>query len=120
MKVFKDQFVLSFRPETRFTYYVRGHFSNGDDDPDYSIFYFAISFFVFLFLGAIKHLFNWLSLLVGRLVCLSVTHSFDDQHVAPFWPTWPCYYEYVTKDVFHIAVEKFISADFRLDRVLSH
>ena len=38
---------------------------------------------VFLFLGATKHLYNWLCLLVGRLVCLSVTHSFDDQHVAP-------------------------------------
>ena len=22
---------------------------------------------------------------VGR-----VTHSFDDPHVAPYWPTWPC------------------------------
>ena len=29
--------------------------------------------------------------LVGLLVCLSVTHSFDDQHVAPYWPTWPCF-----------------------------
>ena len=25
------------------------------------------------------------------LVGLSVTHSFDDPHVAPYWPTWPCY-----------------------------
>ena len=23
---------------------------------------------------------------VGR-----VTHSFDDPHVAPYWPTWPCF-----------------------------
>ena len=47
------------------------------------------------FLGATKHLYNWLCPLVGRsvgrLVCLSVTHSFDDPHVAPYWPTWPCY-----------------------------
>ena len=31
---------------------------------------------------------------VGRSVGLSVfgvTHSFDDPHVAPYWPTWPCY-----------------------------
>ena len=28
---------------------------------------------------------------VGRLVSLSVTHSFDDPYVAPYWPTWPCY-----------------------------
>ena len=25
--------------------------------------------------------------LVGR-----VTHSFDNLHVAPYWPTWPCYF----------------------------
>ena len=31
--------------------------------------------------------------LVGRLVGLSVTHLFDDLHVAPYWPTWPCFYE---------------------------
>ena len=29
--------------------------------------------------------------LVGLSVCLLVTHSFDDPHVAPYWPTWPCY-----------------------------
>ena len=28
--------------------------------------------------------------LVCRLVCQSVTHSFDDPHVAPYRPTWPC------------------------------
>ena len=39
------------------------------------------------FLGAKKHLFKWLS--IGWLVC-RVTHSFDDPHVAPYWPTWPC------------------------------
>ena len=38
------------------------------------------------FLGATKHLCNWLCPLVCR-----VTHSFDDPHVAPYWPTWPCY-----------------------------
>ena len=39
------------------------------------------------FLGATKHLHNWLcpsvGWLVGRLVGWSVTHSFDDPHVAP-------------------------------------
>ena len=29
--------------------------------------------------------------LVGRSVGLSVTHSLDDQNVAPYWSTWPCY-----------------------------
>ena len=49
--------------------------------------------FTLLFLGATKHLYNWLCPLVGRSVCLclSVTHSFDDPHVAPYWPTWPCF-----------------------------
>jgi len=31
---------------------------------------------------------------VGWLVGLSVgrvTHSFDDPHVAPYWPPWPCF-----------------------------
>ena len=43
---------------------------------------------MFLFLGASKHLYNWLCPSVG----LSVTHSFDDPHVAPYWPTWPCFF----------------------------
>ena len=45
------------------------------------------------FLGATKHLHNWLCLLVGWLVGWSVgrvTHSLDDPHVVPYWPTWPC------------------------------
>ena len=42
------------------------------------------------FLGATKHLYNWLCPSVGLSVGRSVTHSFDDQHVAPYWPTWPC------------------------------
>ena len=29
--------------------------------------------------------------LVGWSVGLSVMHSFDDPHVAPYWPTWPCF-----------------------------
>ena len=41
------------------------------------------------FLGATKHLYNWLCPSVGRSVGW-VTHSFDDPHVAPYWPTWPC------------------------------
>ena len=44
---------------------------------------------LFQFLGATKHLYNWLCSLVGRSVG-RVTHSFDDPHVAPYWPTWPC------------------------------
>ena len=35
------------------------------------------------FLGATKHLYNWLCPSVGWSVCRSVTHSFDDPHVAP-------------------------------------
>ena len=42
------------------------------------------------FLVAKKHLYNWLCPSVGGSVCLSVTHSFDNPHVAPYWPTWPC------------------------------
>ena len=38
------------------------------------------------FLGATMHLYNWLCPSVCR-----VTHSFDDPHVAPYWPTWPCF-----------------------------
>ena len=53
-------------------------------------------FFSF-FLGATKHLYNWLCPLVCRSVCLSVTHSFDDSHVAPYWPTWPCFVPCGTK-----------------------
>ena len=57
------------------------------------------SLYDFSFLGAIKLLYNWLcpsvgwldGWLVGRLVGLSVPHSFDDPHVAPYWPTWPCF-----------------------------
>ena len=45
------------------------------------------------FLGATKHLYNSLCPSVGwffgRSVC-GVTHLFDDPHVAPYWPTWPC------------------------------
>ena len=41
------------------------------------------------FLGATKHLCNWLCPLVGRSVGRLVTHSFDDPHVAPYWPCFP-------------------------------
>ena len=53
--------------------------------------FILISFF---FLGATKHLYNWLCPSVGRSVGWSVgrvTHSFNDPHVAPYWPTWPCF-----------------------------
>ena len=43
------------------------------------------------FLGATKHLYNWLCPSVCLSVCWSVTHSFDDPDVAPYWPTWPCF-----------------------------
>ena len=36
-----------------------------------------------LFLGATKHLYNWLCLLVSQSVGWLVTHLFDDPHVAP-------------------------------------
>ena len=39
--------------------------------------------FQICFLGATKHLYNWLCPLVGWLVC-GVTHSSDDPHVAPY------------------------------------
>ena len=42
-------------------------------------------------LSATKHLYNWLCPSVGLSVCLSVTHSFDDPNVAPYWPTWSCF-----------------------------
>ena len=44
------------------------------------------------FLGAPKHLYNWLCPSVGWSVCWlvgRVTHSFDDPHGIPFWPPWP-------------------------------
>ena len=50
------------------------------------------------FLGATKHLYNWLCPLVGRLVGWlvgRVTHLGDNPHVAPYWPTWPCFYIYL-------------------------
>ena len=43
-----------------------------------------------MFLGATKHLYNCLCPSVGQSVGQSVTHPFDDPHVAPYWPTWPC------------------------------
>ena len=42
------------------------------------------------FLGATKQLCNWLCPSVGLSVG-RVTHSFNDPHVAPYWPTWPCF-----------------------------
>ena len=27
-----------------------------------------------------------------------VTHSFDDPHVAPYWPTWPCFFNKKVSD----------------------
>ena len=46
---------------------------------------------LFWFWGATKHLYNWLC----PLVCWSVSwvmHSFENPHVAPYWPTWPCFF----------------------------
>ena len=42
------------------------------------------------FLGATKHLYNWLCPSVSRSVGWSVMHSFDDPHVTPYRPSWPC------------------------------
>ena len=44
---------------------------------------------------------------VGLSVGRSVTHSFDDPHVAPYWPTWPCFYG-----------SKLAKAESHLDKVL--
>ena len=30
---------------------------------------------------------------MGWPVGLSVMHLFDDPHIAPYWPNWPCYSE---------------------------
>ena len=38
--------------------------------------------------GCVRRSVGWL---VGRSVGWSVTHSFDDPHVAPYWPSWPGY-----------------------------
>ena len=35
---------------------------------------------------------NSITVCVRLLVCLLVTHSFDDPHDAPCWPTWPCFF----------------------------
>ena len=48
-----------------------------------SFLFFNVVPFLSFFLGATKHLYNWLCPSVGRLVGWSVTHSFDDPHVAP-------------------------------------
>ena len=60
-----------------------------------------ILFLIVPFLGRILYLFqvrkstsyiyNRLCQSVGQSVGRSVTHSFDDPHVAPYWPTWPCF-----------------------------
>ena len=48
-------------------------------------------FFVFFpfssFLGATKHLYDWLCL----SVCPSACNTFDDPNGAPYRPTWPCF-----------------------------
>ena len=47
------------------------------------------------FLGATNHLYDRLCRSVGWSVCRSVTHSLDDPHVAPYWPTWPLFFNRV-------------------------
>ena len=42
------------------------------------------------FLGATKHLYNWLCPSVGWLIGNAY---FDDPHVAPYWPTWLCFFK---------------------------
>ena len=39
------------------------------------------------FLGATKHLYNWLCPWLVGLSVGQVTHASDDPHVAPYWPT---------------------------------
>ena len=49
---------------------------------------FVTSVWFPLFLGATKHLV--LADSVGWSI-IRVTHLFDNPHVAPYWPTWPCF-----------------------------
>ena len=55
--------------------------------------YSSLIYFTFNFLGATKHLYNWLCPSVGWLVG-RVTHSFDDPRVASNWIIWPCSHYY--------------------------
>ena len=56
--------------------------------------------------------------LVGRSVCLLVTHSFDDPHVAPYWPTCPCSLHFFLS--FHFSLLDSIStAPYHVEKRLS-
>ena len=57
------------------------------DDGELRVFTLVVG--VTYFLGAPKHLYNWLCPMVCLSVCLSLTHSFDDPHGAPYRSTWP-------------------------------
>ena len=45
-----------------------------------------------------------LAVSVGRSVGWLVTHSFDDSHIAPYWPTWPCFLMLAFKNAFLDAI----------------
>ena len=62
-----------------------------------------------VFLGATKHLYNWLCPSVGWSVGLlvgRVTHPFDDLHVAPYWPTWPCFRYFHASLSLHVSIKE--------------
>ena len=50
--------------------------------------------------------------LVGWLVGLSVTHLFNDPHVAPYWPTWPCYIRIKSNKKVRLIFEDFFESFF--------
>ena len=81
--------------------------------------FFFLPFFLPLFLDATKHLYNWLCRSVvqsvGHLVGQSVggvTHSFNDPHVAPYWPTWPCFLSLFLSSVLPFLLSFFTSLLF--------
>ena len=63
----------------------------------YALFWQLVRYNLYIqfFLGATKHLYDWLCPLVGWSVARLVTHSFDDQHVAPIGPLGLVFYSFV-------------------------
>ena len=64
--------------------------------------------------GCVRWLVGWS---VGRSVG-QVTHSFDDPHVAPYWPSWPCFFFYKGKWIFILLGGLRLIQDFEMKRDL--